>query len=142
MTWAWSHKDPIITVDGRVLGVDVAAWAEAPANDFANAITGPVDIKVSVPTGCSGGSVIAPGDNGWGTGYNIHFAYDTSLSKGTDSNGAFAEVAVVCTVPANLDTAGHEWRMQLTITPNNPNRSGDVQLFRSNAASNPARCRV
>jgi hypothetical protein len=142
MTRAWSHKDPIVTVNGRVLSVDVAAWAESPLHDFANFITGPVDFGVSIPPGCTGGSVIAPGDTGWGTGYNIHFTYDTSLHAGTDSHGAFAEVAVVCTVPANVDTDGHEWRMRLTITPNDVSRSGDVQLFRSNSPSNPARCRV
>lgn len=140
MTRAWSHRDPTVVVNGSSCAIQVAAWAEKPDHDFADFITGPVDLLVTVPVG-STRSYTVP-DNGWGTGYYIHFVESSSMHTGTDGQGAFSQLTVEATVPANLDTDGSEWNMKLTVTPRNTNRPPNSQTFRSNQTSGAVLVRV
>lgn len=140
MTRAWSQKDPHVVVNGAGCTIQVSAWAESPNHDFANFIQGPVDLLVTVPT-ASTRSYTVP-DNGWGTGYYIHFAEDSSMHTGTDGHGVFSQITVNATVPAHLDTDGSEWNMKLELIPDNSDRPQNSQTFRSNLTSSAVLVRV
>jgi len=81
----WCREDPVIKVDGQVVDVfvssDVAMLSSA---------TGPVKIKITVPSGSSVG--VYATDQGFGDGYAITLATSTTLKKTSTSTPVKVEV--------------------------------------------------
>ena len=138
MSRKWSHRDPTITLDGRVCHVEVAAWSDPDiGSDFSNYDTGPIDLEIFVPSGKSYSYTIDPGDNGYGAGYNIHFTVDSGLRCGTATNGTnWCQLSCIANIPANVDPAtGQPWNLRVTLTPGDAQWTADTNAFRSGTPS-------
>ena len=105
--WMWCAKDPVIRLDGTSVQILVAV----PQN-LQSAVTGPIQVVVSVPPGVA--TELVSTDTGFnGFGETVRFMTDPNLTQ----IGNYVVALVRVSVPTAMGTA--PLPTLLTLTPDN-----------------------
>lgn len=98
----WCHKDPVMSVAGTRVNVDVAVY-----DDEKHLVTGPVEVTFTVPPGTPT-AVVATDDGFNGYGELVTVRYDKRLKRSARS----VQIRVLVKIPAKAKLAA-----QVVITP-------------------------
>lgn len=83
---SWCRVDPVVMIDGQLADVFVSSDLKM----LLGQATGPIKMKVSIPTGSNGWLVLA--DLGFGRGYDFSFVETSSLKRANGRTPVIIEV--------------------------------------------------